>query len=259
MRAWGLLLILVVGGCGHETNDTVTGNSGGTGGTGAAGGTGGTGGSGGSGGSAGTMGTSGMPVPIGDMQMGDGTFYAADGSGNCMFDKSPGDLDVAAMNAAQYAGSAACGECVQVTGPKGTVTVRIVDQCPDCNKGQLDLSPQAFDKIAERSAGRVAITWTPVACAVSGNLSFRYKEGSSQYWTAIQVRNHRLPIAKLEVRKNGAWVEVHREPYNYFIDPSGAGPGPVNVRVTALGGEMVEDMLPAVTDGAVVSGATQFR
>jgi expansin (peptidoglycan-binding protein) len=245
MFARGLLLILVVCGCGHEPN-------GGSGTSGAGGPT----ASGGTGGSAGMSAT---PVPIGEVQMGPGTFYAADGSGNCMFDKSPGDLDVAAMNADQYADSAVCGECVQVTGPKGMVTVRIVDQCPDCSRGQLDLSPQAFDKIGERSAGRIAITWTPVACAVVGNVSYRYKEGSSQYWTAIQVRNHRLPIAKLELRKNGTWVSVHREAYNYFIEPSGAGPGPVNVRITAMDGQVLEDMLPAVSDGAVVAGAAQFR
>ena len=38
---------------------------------------------------------------------------------------------VAAMNADQYANSAVCGSFVEVTGALGTVTVRIVDQCPD--------------------------------------------------------------------------------------------------------------------------------
>jgi expansin (peptidoglycan-binding protein) len=198
-------------------------------------------------------------VPLGQPQMGEGTYYDADGSGNCMFDKSPGDLDVAAMNAPQYAGGAVCGECAQVTGPKGMVTVRIVDQCPGCKQGDLDLSPQAFDKIGEHSAGRIPITWSVIPCAVSGNLSYRYKEGSSQFWTAIQVRNHRLPVAKLELFKDGAWVAIPREPYNYFIAAGGAGPGPVRVRVTASDGQMVEDMLAPVSDGGVVPGTAQFR
>src|SRR4051794_36519733 len=60
------------------------------------------------------------------------TFYSADGSGNCGFDKSPDDLDVVALDFAHYNHAIACGACLEVTGPKGTVTVRVVDSCPDC-------------------------------------------------------------------------------------------------------------------------------
>jgi expansin len=199
------------------------------------------------------------PVPIGEPQMGEGTYYAANGSGNCMFDPSPNDLDVAAMNAPQYAGAALCGACARVKGPKGEVTVRIVDQCPGCKQGDLDLSPQAFDKIGEHSAGRIPITWSTVPCAVSGNVSYRYKEGSSQYWTAIQVRNHRLPITRLELKKGDTWMPIPREPYNYFIAAGGAGPGPVHVRITASDGQVLQDTLAPVGDGTVVPGASQFR
>jgi expansin len=210
---------------------------------------------GGGGGGGGAM----APVPIGESQSGEGTYYAADGSGNCMFDKSPNDLNVAAMNAPQYAGGAVCGECAEVQGPKGRVTVRIVDQCPGCKEGDLDLSPQAFDQIGEHSAGRIPITWSVVPCAVTGNVSYRYKEGSSAYWTAIQVRNHRLPITRLELQRNGVWGDVPREPYNYFIASGGAGPGPVMVRITAIDGQTLTDTLPAVTSGAVVPGASQYK
>jgi expansin (peptidoglycan-binding protein) len=200
-------------------------------------------------------GASASPAPaLGETQEGIATYYDADGSGNCSFDRSS-DLDVAAMNAEEYAGSAACGQCVEVTGPKGKVTVRIVDQCPECKKGHLDLSREAFAKIAEMSAGRVPITWKAAPCNVSGPLQYRFKEGSSQWWTAVQVRNHRLPIAKLEWKKNGAFMEVKRESYNYFVEPTGMGAGEITLRVTASTGESVEDTLPAVADGQVVSGS----
>lgn len=75
----------------------------------------------------------------GSEQKGIATYYDANGSGNCGFD--PGaDLMVAAMNREQYDNSAVCGECVDIVGPKGSVRVRIVDQCPDCDWGHLDLS-----------------------------------------------------------------------------------------------------------------------
>jgi len=59
-----------------------------------------------------------------DDEMGDGTYYSADGTGNCSFDASPSDLLVAAMNAPDYANAAWCGACLEVTGPMGQVTVR---------------------------------------------------------------------------------------------------------------------------------------
>src|SRR5689334_13454490 len=85
---------------------------------------------------------------LSEKQSGEGTWYDADGSGNCSFDPSPSNLDVAAMNDSQYAGSSVCGECVDVTGPNGAVTVRIVDRCPGCSTGDLDLSKEAFAQIA---------------------------------------------------------------------------------------------------------------
>jgi expansin (peptidoglycan-binding protein) len=53
---------------------------------------------------------------------------------------------------------------VLVTGPKGSVKVRIVDLCPGCSHGDLDLSEEAFTTIASKSAGRVKITWHVVTC-----------------------------------------------------------------------------------------------
>jgi expansin (peptidoglycan-binding protein) len=201
----------------------------------------------------------GSTIPLGESQDGIATWYDADGSGNCSFDPSPVDLDVAALNTPQYAGAAMCGACLQVDGPSGSVTVRVVDRCPECASGHVDLSRQAFEKIAKLGDGRVSVKWKPVSCALSGNVGYHYKDGSSEYWTAIQVRNHRLPVKQLEVRKGTEWVALPREPYNYFVAKSGVGPGPVTVRITASDGQTLEDTLtPAASDVAVV-GSGQFR
>src|SRR4051812_23385927 len=72
-------------------------------------------------------------VPSGGetLHTGQATYYnGADGSGNCSFDATPSDLMIAAMNHVDYAASAICGAYVEISGPKGLVTVRIVDQCP---------------------------------------------------------------------------------------------------------------------------------
>ncbi|CAG8494706.1 11211_t:CDS:2, partial [Paraglomus occultum] len=96
---------------------------------------------------------------------GDGTYYDPGiGTGSCGTLHTADEM-VAALNAPQYGNyanpndSPVCGKCVQVTGPKGTVKVKIVDKCPVCKNGDIDLSPAAFDKIADEAVGRVPVTW----------------------------------------------------------------------------------------------------
>jgi expansin len=197
-------------------------------------------------------------VPLGEQQQGVATYYDADGSGNCSFDPSPSDLMIAAMNDAEYQGSAVCGACAEVNGPQGNVRVRIVDRCPECQKGHLDLSQQAFERIAPLVDGRVPIQWRLVSCEVSGPLSYRFKEGSSQWWTAVQVRNHRLPVVSVELGREGAWTPLKRESYNYFVAEQGAGPGKFRLRTHSSGGTVVEDELLQVGDGQTVSGSGQL-
>lgn len=198
-------------------------------------------------------------VPFGEKQQGIATYYDATGNGSCTFGESPGDLDVAALNVVEWQGSALCGACAKVTGPKGTVTVRIVDMCPGCDKGHLDLSREAFAKIGEPVAGRVDIEWELVTCEVAGPIRYRLKDGASQYWTAFQVRNHKVPVKSLEYRKDGAWVPMPRESYNYFIEANGAGPAPLTLRATAITGETLEDTIGELTPEKEYPGHAQFQ
>jgi expansin (peptidoglycan-binding protein) len=197
-------------------------------------------------------------LPLGEKREGVATYYDADGSGACSFEPSS-DLDVAALGDALFAQSAACGACYRVKGPRGEVTVRAVDLCPGCGDTHFDLSASAFAKVADPVEGRVKIEFEAVTCEVSGNLAFQFKDGSSQWWTAIQVRNHRLPIQSLEWKKDGRWVPIRREPYNYFVESAGMGEGAVTLRTTASDGQVLEDTLPGVRAEEVFSGAGQFK
>lgn len=189
---------------------------------------------------------------------GEATFYDATGAGNCSFDPSPEDLLVAAMNQADYGTADWCGGCALVDGPDGSVTVRIVDQCPGCAKGDIDLSREAFAMIAPLSAGRVDITWREVPCAVSGSIAYHFQEGSNPFYTAIQLRNHRYPIAKLEAEVDGAYVAIARKEYNYFVAEDGLGDGPYALRTTDVRGHLLEDSDIALGDDETRSGTAQF-
>ena len=201
-----------------------------------------------------------MKLSGGATHTGEATYYnEADGGGNCSFDPTPQDLMVGAMNHTDYADSAICGAYVELTGPNGTITIRIVDQCPECPAGDIDLSPLAFAKIAELVQGRVPITWRIVSPDISGPIRYQFKEGSSQWWTAVQIRNHRNPIATFEyLDKNGQFKAVPRESYNYFVESSGMGPGPYTFRVTDSYGNLLTDSGIALNVNGEVAGGAQF-
>ncbi|WAS97031.1 expansin EXLX1 family cellulose-binding protein [Nannocystis punicea] len=195
----------------------------------------------------------------GEVHTGEATYYSADGSGNCSFDADPGEPMVAAMNTVDYAASAACGACVAIDGPDGSIIVRIVDSCPGCPQGDIDLSEGAFPKIAAKELGRVPISWRYVSCATSGPIVYHFKEGSNEWWTAVQIRGHKNPIASLEFKDGeGQWQAVPRLDYNYFVAEQGMGPGPYSFRVTDTAGNVLEDSNVAFVEAGDAPGAGQF-
>ncbi len=196
---------------------------------------------------------------IGAEQQGEGTFYSATGAGSCSYDASPENLMVAAINAPQYFNGQSCGMCAEASGPKGKIVVRIVDLCPECAAGDLDFSEQAFVRIAEKSAGRVPITWVPVACSVLGPIAIRFKEGSSQWWLAVQVRNSRLPIRKIEMQTPTGFIGLEQQDYNYAINADNPGPGPYTFRITAVDGQQVTEPGVIFQEGGMVEGTQQFQ
>ncbi|MFJ8624941.1 expansin EXLX1 family cellulose-binding protein [Kitasatospora sp. NPDC093550] len=178
------------------------------------------------------------------------SYDAADGSGACSFGPAA-DLMVAAMNHTDYETSRACGATVLVRAANGaSITVRIVNECPlPCAPGQLDLSHEAFSKLADLSVGRLPISWTELSPgSAPATMSVRYKSGSSQWWCGIQVIGHRNPVATLEVRAGGGWRQLARTDYNYFLSPDGTGCGG-SIRVTDVYGEQLTvDGLPVKPD-----------
>ena len=54
-----------------------------------------------------------------------------------------------------------CGRKLKVTKGKKSIVATVVDTCPGCAPGSLDLTPAAFRKLAPLSVGRLhGIKWT---------------------------------------------------------------------------------------------------
>ncbi|GAB1645287.1 expansin EXLX1 family cellulose-binding protein [Krasilnikovia sp. MM14-A1259] len=172
--------------------------------------------------------------PATSTQKGKATFYdLSGGTGNCNFAPPADDLYVA-LGRTQYAGATSCGSYLDVTGPKGTVQVKVFDSCPECAVGHLDLSRTAFKRIANESAGVVPITYRAVPNAPApGPLSITFAEGSSPYWWAILIDNHANPIVSVQAKGPGRdWMTATHASYNYWIIDRNTGNGPFTIRMT---------------------------
>jgi expansin len=167
---------------------------------------------------------------------GEATHYelAPGGMGNCSYPSPPAGQLYVALSPSEYGGSAACGSYLQVSGPDGSVTVEVVDQCPECQAGHIDLSEQAFAKIAPLSAGLVPVSYHTIADPpLPAPLSMLVKTGSSPYYLALLPINNGNPLATVAVSQgSGGWQELSRTTYGYWLASSGAGPGPFSVRLT---------------------------
>ncbi|MFF5143127.1 expansin EXLX1 family cellulose-binding protein [Streptomyces sp. NPDC013157] len=186
------------------------------------------------------------------------SYDVGNGDGACSYGPTS-DVMTAAMNTADYETAKACGAYVSVRAASGTaITVRITNECPaPCAVGQLDLSHQAFAKLAPLSAGRIAITWSLLSPATSDTVSIRYKTGSTQYWCGIQAIGHRNPLARLEVRTGGGWLALTRTAYNYFLSEQGTGCGG-EIRLTDIYGEQLTVPALAVRPDVVQRTGVQF-
>jgi expansin (peptidoglycan-binding protein) len=184
--------------------------------------------------------------PSTSAKKGKATFFELDGTmGNCSFPNPPANDLFVALGPDQYSAGAACGTYIDVTGPKGKVRVKVIDSCPECEVGHLDLSRTAFKKIADEVEGIVPITYKTVpGASTPGPISVRVKEGSSQYWLAVLIDNHANQLASVKIaRSGGSFHTAHREDYNYWIIDSGLGSGPFRIKITDVYGH-----------GATVSG-----
>ncbi|CUA70641.1 hypothetical protein RSOLAG22IIIB_04235 [Rhizoctonia solani] len=83
------------------------------------------------------------------------------GQGNCGGYNKASDM-IVALPMSVYSGGKYCGKTVKITNTSNgkTCTAKIVDSCPGCGPGDLDVSPSVFKKISKSLDDGVAtINW----------------------------------------------------------------------------------------------------
>lgn len=201
--------------------------------------------------------------PKGTVHTGEGTYYDGGYVGGCaMLDPVSRDYRIVAMNTADYNNAQLAGAFLEVTGELGTIKMLVTDLLPEGKKGDLDLHIDAFPLIAPAIKGRVPVSWKiiPLDTAENAPVCYKWKEGTTEFWCGVQVRNHRYPITRLEyLNENGQFVEIPRQQYNYF-ESKEMGKGPFTFRITDIYGQMIiDENIPLSTDDSVIiQGKVQF-
>ncbi len=185
------------------------------------------------------------------------THYVLQGLPNCSYASPPADGLFVALSPAEYNSAAGCGGYLEVTGPDGSVRVKVIDQCPECATGHIDLSEAAFAKLAPLSAGLINVSYTYLTDpALPGPISMEVKSGSSQYWLALLADNTGNPLTSVQVETSSGWTSLARANYNYWIAQSGAGSGPFTVRLTDTQGHTTTVSGITLSPGTVQSTST---
>lgn len=187
---------------------------------------------------------------------------------NCSYETPTLPRYYAAMNEDDYGSAAACGRCVRVIHAENgrTIDVLIVDQCPFLGNEQwcyagshhLDLDPAAFALLDDPVRGHFPVRWRYIACNPAGNIRYHFHADASQYWMAVQIRDHRYAIASVEVESSGQYRWLNRESWNYWTG-SDAGGGPYSFRVTDIHGQVLVDHNIPLSPGQDVEGSGQFE
>ncbi len=117
-----------------------------------------------------------------------------------------------AINAPQYSNSLSCGKCVNIQYNNRNINALIVDICPECKYGDLDLFTEAYNDLIQESPGRKQISWKFIDCPnniVENNIQLRIDE-INYYWLSIQPENFKCGIQSMQIFNNNQWINMER-------------------------------------------------
>jgi expansin (peptidoglycan-binding protein) len=165
---------------------------------------------------------------------GSASYYTAGRNGMCNLG-TPADGAYAAVGNAEYAGGKGCGTLLDVTGPNGTTRVQVVDLCPSCPAGKIDLGKGAFERIGALSAGIIPVTYATARDPKVGPLRVKVKGGQGHSSLSVVVDNHGNPLSTVELQAGAAFTALQHGEDNTWTGPSGLD-GPITLRISDVYG-----------------------
>lgn len=156
-----------------------------------------------------------------------------------------------------------CGSCIEVAGPLGVAIIKVMDNCAQgCGTNGLDIAQNTFTQLITLSTGEYMSCWTAIECPpsfVSGNVQYLFPE-RNYYYFSIYIRNHKIPVSKLEIEISSAWKDVPRQDSNKFALGSINFAAPFRIRLTAADGQQIIDTIQDTdyTTNNIFTSSTQF-
>jgi expansin (peptidoglycan-binding protein) len=143
----------------------------------------------------------------------------------------------AAIGRAEYAGGGACGTYLDVTGPTGTTRVQVVDLCPSCPAGKIDLSKASFSRIGALSAGIIPVSYAPARDPLpAAPLQVKLKGGTGYSSLTAVINNHGNPLSTVELQTAAGFAAMKHSEDNLWTAPAGPVTAPVTLRISDVYG-----------------------
>ncbi|MBN1130974.1 MAG: hypothetical protein JXA71_18440 [Chitinispirillaceae bacterium] len=203
------------------------------------------------------------------------TYYSQSPTVACDIPQSEWPQYTTALSEKHFQGGLACGATVRLMNQGKEIQAMVVDLCPVVGNEEwcsgdmthFDLGgSNAFAQLEPVVTGVKQITfqWLPTPVGDSP-IKLRLKDGINAWWIAIQVINHRYPVAKLEIKdpQTGAWITGNRTRpgmWNYWqFDFTGNGlTAPFQIRITDQYGQVIEETGTVVQEKHMWTGTKQF-
>jgi hypothetical protein len=209
------------------------------------------------------------------VQSGRITYYDQSPTVACDIPTSEWPQYTSALYESGFSGGLACGATARLMNNGKEIQVMIVDLCPvkgneqwcSGDKPHFDLGgANTFTQLEPPVTGVKDITFEWIPTPVGNTpVKLRYKDGINAWWVAIQVLNHRYPVAKLEIQDpaTSQWRTGNNTlegMWNYWqFDFTGNGlKPPFKIRITDQYGQVIEESATLVQEKYQWNGEHQF-
>lgn len=153
----------------------------------------------------------------------------------------------AAINSEMWNGGENCGKCVQVWCVDSFCkkrfepqTLMVVDKCPECGPGDLDLSNPAYQEITGIWPHRLKFEWKFVDCLdtfdYGDKIRMDLKAGPNQWWRAFYFSMNKEPLANVTLDGR----PLSKAEFGFWNDWNELGKGPHKLVLTSETGKTLE-------------------
>ena len=81
-----------------------------------------------------------------------------------------------------------------------------------------------------------SVSWRFIKRVIKSPIVYNFLSSTTAYNLAVQIRDQRVPVTKIEYKAGASWVAMTANPYNYYTCTPTTG-APFSLRVTGSTGE----------------------